>query len=383
MTRLTSVVAALLLAAAGSAYAQSQAQIANQLNEEGKELMFGNKYAEASEKFREAVARVPEPKYFFNLCTSLFQEGKFEAAITACNAVDKNTPAAELHDKSAKLLARIHEEATAQHIDLNPAGSGGGGGETNTPPDPNGGTPPPDPNGSQPPPSTGTPPPAQRQMAVGRPPPALFVAVRPDHHYAWSLGVDVYGGGGQIGQPNVYGSAAGGIRFKADYMIAPRSRVGGEFYIQATHVGQGQMDSGSVETLEIVDFGLALYKHFCLRAAERLCLTPLIGAQLSLMSPQGDVNNMTSDNSNLFNYAAFGGRGELNLSWALGSRFEHVLSLMVGINVYSPVVSSSSDAGATAADLGLDAGGAFGYLGLGYTYRFSTPLGSRPFITLE
>jgi hypothetical protein len=378
-----SVVAALLLAAAGSAYAQSQAQIANQLNEEGKELMFGNKYAEASAKFREAVARVPEPKYFFNLCTSLFQEGKFDAAITACNAVDKNTPAAELHDKNAKLIARIQEEAKAQNIELHPAGSGGGGGETNTPPDPNGGTPPPDPNGGTPPPTSGGPPPPQQPMAVGRPPPALFVAARPDHHYSWSLGVDFFGGGGQIGQANAYGSAAGGVRIKGDYLVAPRSRVGGQFYLQFTHVGQGQMDSGSVEQLDIFDIGVALYKHFCLRAAERVCLTPLVGVQLALLSPQGDVNNMSVDGGQLFNYAAFGGRGELNLSWALGRRYEHVLSLMAGVNVYSAVVSSSSDSGATASDLGLDTGGAFGYVGFGYTYRFNTPLGARPFITLE
>ncbi|HEV7556004.1 MAG TPA: hypothetical protein VGO00_11140, partial [Kofleriaceae bacterium] len=330
-----SVVAALLLAAAGSAYAQSQAQIANQLNEEGKELMFGNKYAEASAKFREAVARVPEPKYFFNLCTSLFQEGKFDLAITACNAVDKNTPAAELHDKNAKLIARIQEEAKAQNIELHPAGSGGGGGETNTtPPDPNGGTPPPDPNGGTPPADNGGPPPSQRPMAVGHPPPALFMAVHPDHHYTWSLGVDVFGGGGKIGQPDAYGSAFGGARVKGDYMIAPRSRVGAEFYLQFTHVGQGQMDSGAVDTLEIVDVGVALYKHFCLRAAERICLTPLIGVQLALLSPQGDVNSMPDANNQLFNYAAVGGRGELDFSWALGRRYEHVLSLMVGINAY-------------------------------------------------
>jgi hypothetical protein len=386
MTRLTSVVAALLLAAAGSAYAQqSQAQIANQLNEEGKELMFGNKYAEASAKFREAVARVPEPKYFFNLCTSLFQEGKFDAAITACNAVDKYTPAAELHDKNAKLVARIQEEAKAQNIELHPAGSGGGGGDTNTPPDPNGGTPPPDPNGGTPPPDPngGTAPPPQRQMAVGRPPPALFMAVRPDHHYTWSLGVDLYGGGGQIGQPNAYGSAAGGVRVKGDYIFAPRSRVGAQFYLQFTHVGQGQMDSGAVEQLDIFDIGVALYKHFCLRAAERVCLTPLVGAQLALMSPQGDVNNMSSDGSQLFNYAAFGGRAELNLSVALGLRYEHVLSFMAGLNAYTGALNSSTDGSATPQELGLDVGGAFGYVGVGYTYRFNTPIGSRPFITLE
>src|SRR5258705_12829561 len=100
MTRLTSFAAALLLAAGGSALAQSQVQIAAQLNEEGKELMFANKFPEASAKFREAVARVQEAKYFFNLCTSLYQEGKFDEAMTACNAVDKNSPSTELKSKN-------------------------------------------------------------------------------------------------------------------------------------------------------------------------------------------------------------------------------------------------------------------------------------------
>jgi len=35
------------------------------------------------------------------------------------------------------------------------------------------------------------------------------------------------------------------------------------------------------------------------------------------------------------------------------------------------------------AEVGLNQGGATGYLGLGYTYRFNTPLGSSPFVILE
>jgi hypothetical protein len=34
-------------------------------------------------------------------------------------------------------------------------------------------------------------------------------------------------------------------------------------------------------------------------------------------------------------------------------------------------------------EAGLDKGGVLAYLGLGYTYRFNTPLGSSPFVTLE
>ena len=86
MTRLTwgFVIASSLLAT--HAYAESQAEIAERENGEGKQLMFENKYSEASAKFMSAHSRVPEPKYFFNHCTSLFWEGKFGEALTACNA---------------------------------------------------------------------------------------------------------------------------------------------------------------------------------------------------------------------------------------------------------------------------------------------------------
>ena len=96
----------------------SQAAIAAALNREGVDLMFKNKYAEASAKFREAVARVPEARYFFNLGMSLFQEGKFDEALTACKAVLSNSPAADLKVKAEKLIARIRDEAKSQNVTL-------------------------------------------------------------------------------------------------------------------------------------------------------------------------------------------------------------------------------------------------------------------------
>jgi hypothetical protein len=377
----------MLIAAAGTASAQSQAQIASQLNEEGKELMFGNKYAEASAKFREAVARVPEPKYFFNLCTSLFQEGKFDEAITACNAVDKNTPSAELHAKTEKLVGRIQEEAKSQNIELHPGGLGGGGGDPNTNlPDPNG-NPNPNPTNPNPNPNPTNPNPnGQPQQvyhpAVGRPPSqGVFTNVTPDHHYTWTLGADLFTGGGRIGQQDVYGTVAAGIRIKSDIMLMPRNRVGAEAWIALTRVGNGNMMlANPVTALDIFDVGVGLYKHICLRGYERVCLTPMLGVQLALMSPGQETD---TNGNQLFNYAAFGARGEVALSYALGPRFEHVISAAIGFNAYSGVTSSSSDSGLTAADVGLDTGGAFGYLGIGYTYRFNTPLGARAFITLE
>lgn len=376
MTRLTSCAALVFVLGGAIAHAETQAEIAARLNEEGKELMFANNFKDASAKFQDAVARVPEAKYFFNLCTSRYQEGKFGEALTACNSVEKNNPDDKLRGKTAKLTDKIREEAKTQGIDLQP--TGGGGGETNvdpnvtptTNPDPNQ---PPDPNANpnQPQPRPGP-------TAVGRPPSqGLFTAVAPSHDYTWSLGVDLYGGGGKIGQPNYYGTAAGGIRFKGDYMLNAASRIGLQGYLQITNFGKGTMDSAGVGALDVFDIGVAAYKHFC-PIGGRFCLTPLGGLHLSLMDPNQD--QMSS--GQVFNYTAVGARVELNASYAFGARYEYVLQAFLGANLYSAVLASPTD-GPTAAQLGLDQGGAAGYLGLGFTYRFNTPFGRAPFVTLE
>ena len=193
----------------GVAYAESQAEIAARLNEEGKQLMFAEKYAEASAKFQDAHGRVPEPKYFFNHCTSLTAEGKFGEALTACNAADKNADA-KLKEKIAKLVEKIKETAKQQGVDLQPVGGGGGPGDT-PPVDPN--QPPPDPNN---PPPTGQPQP-QQQDAVGRPVGnALFATAAPENKYTWSLGLDFYGGSGRMGRSGYFGKSTGGARLKGD-----------------------------------------------------------------------------------------------------------------------------------------------------------------------
>jgi len=73
-----------------------------------------------SDPHREAVARVPEAIYFFNLCLALFQEGRFGEALTACNAVDSNAPSKQLKAKNAKMMARIKDEAKAQGLAIEP-----------------------------------------------------------------------------------------------------------------------------------------------------------------------------------------------------------------------------------------------------------------------
>jgi hypothetical protein len=354
---------------AGTAHAQSQAELAAQANEEGKQLMYADKFGDAAKKFQEAVARVPEAKYFVNLCTARLQEGKLDEAMTACQAVDLNNPSPDQKDRAGKLVERIHQEADKQHLALHPGG--GGGGNTNLPQNNN-----PNPNNPNAPIYTPT---------VGKPLETNLVTEgRPDHRYTYTFGVDFFGGGGRIGQADFYGSAAAGIRFKGDVMLDPVRRIGAQGYIQVSRFSQGRNQTFGAESLDVADIGLAAYKHFCLGGTPRACLTPLAGLQIALMGP---VDDMDADGSQLFNYAALGGRFELAFTYAFGRRYEHALSVMGGVNVYTPVFSGPSvgdpSGELTAAERGLDTWGAAGYLGIGYTYRFNTPIGSTPFIILE
>jgi hypothetical protein len=382
MTRLTLGLALASSLLAATALAETQAEIAARENEEGKQLMFENKYSEASAKFMSAHSRVPEPKYFFNHCTSLFWEGKFGESLTACNAADKNADE-KLKVKIAAFEDKIRAEAKKQNVAIEPVGGGASPGEMPPTgnPDPNNpnGNPTGNPNtmGGQPPGGPGGPPPPG--YGVGRAPSmGLFSASRPENKYAWSLGIDIFGGGGRIGQPGYYGHGAGGFRIKSDYLLNPKMRVGTQGYFQISNYGSGEMTSN--DSLSIFDLGVAGYKHICGRYS-RFCLTPLVGVQLALMSPANDTD---SAGDTVFNYGALGARLEMAASLMLGGRYQHVVSGFIGLNAYTPAFMEPADCfGDCKEDVGLDKGGAAFYLGAGYTYRFSTPFGSAPFVTLE
>jgi hypothetical protein len=351
---------ALIATSAGTSHAETQAELAAKENEEGKELMYRDQFAEAAKKFAQASARVPEAKYFLNLCTARLNEGQLSLALTACNAAELNSPSPDQKDRAEKLITRINEEGNKKNIKVEPVGGGGGNQNTATP------------EGSAPPPPP----------TVVQPLQNLVVAGPPEHRYTWTLGFDIFGGGGQVGQPDIYGTTFGGIRIKGDYLLDPVRRIGGEVYAQISHLGPGSDDLFPTDNLDIFDFGVAVYKHFCPGGTPRLCFTPLAGAHLSFMSP---ADQMDETGSQVFNYAAVGGRLEASLDLAFGPRYQHVLSVMIGANIYSPVLSgpSQGDFNLTAAEQGLDRGGATGYLGLGYTLRFNSPLGATPFIVLE
>jgi hypothetical protein len=210
----------------------------------------------------------------------------------------------------------------------------------------------------------------------------VFIAIKPNNHYTWSLGADILGGGGKIGQDNFYGAAFAGFRLKGDYVLNGPARFGAQGYLQFSQFGAASNQSGDIGSLSVIDVGVAVYKHFCAAGIESLCLTPLIGAQVSLMAPSHDPGATDGAGTTFYNYTAAGGRAELNAEFAFGPRQQNVIGVMVGINAYSKVLSGPSY-DTTGMAVGLDAGGAAFYIGLGYAFRFNTPLGGAAFVTLE
>ena len=106
MSRLTSVSSSLARSSASPLTRRPRPRSLQRENEEGKQLMFAEQVRGGERRSSsDAVARVPEAKYFFNLCTSLLQEGKFGEALTACNAADKNAD-----DKLKAKVAKLGEQ---------------------------------------------------------------------------------------------------------------------------------------------------------------------------------------------------------------------------------------------------------------------------------
>lgn len=98
--------------------AKGQAAIAEKLNAEGTALYKKKSFAGASARFRDAVARVPDSRYFLSLCLSLIAEGKFSEAHTACNAGKTMSPSASTRQKLDAATAKLESEAAAQNVKI-------------------------------------------------------------------------------------------------------------------------------------------------------------------------------------------------------------------------------------------------------------------------
>lgn len=115
------MIRALFVAALSAGSAAAQPVTAADLNEQGKELLANADYAGASQRFREAVALEPNPKYYFNLCLSLSQEGLVTEARNACAEVRARSNDAALLEKTRSIENALDKPTQGAGT---PAGSG-------------------------------------------------------------------------------------------------------------------------------------------------------------------------------------------------------------------------------------------------------------------
>ena len=381
-------VAVALVATVGSAVAQSNAQRANALNDEGKAAMQSGQFAAASDKFRDAIVLSQEGRFYFNLCVSLYQEGKLGDALGQCKAVEAAGADDKLRDKTSKMIGKIKDEMRKAGFDpdappvdpnTNPTNPVDPNNPTNpvdpnnptNPVDPNNPTNPVDPNNPTNPvdPNNPTNPTTGNPNAFVAPPPSasLFVAGAPKHAYTWTVGGELLVGSGEFGPDEYYSNAVVGARAIVDYVISPARKFGAQFTLGVLNTAED--DDEGTAGLNIVDIGAGVYKHFC---SGRTCLTPLLGASLGLMQP----HELEGSDALL----AVGIRAEARVGFALGKRFEHLITVAAGLQGYTRAFDSS---GIEADDWFLEGASRAFIASVGYTYRFNTPFGSSPFVTLE
>jgi hypothetical protein len=331
---------------------------AARLADEGKGLSAEGKDAEASEKFRQAIVISPEGKFYWYLCVSLSKEGKLGEALNACDAVERNGADEKTVAKQRAMTQSLRDEMKKRNMDPDKALEEG---RKQPEPEATGGGASGEGGGS----SAVAVPAAMPQYTTQLPPSVYTIQTLP-HEYTWSVGLDFFGAGMTIGDPDAYESAGAGFRIRGDLLLSKSQRIGAQAYLGATYVTA--KSDFEEDDLTVADFGLAGFKHFCFG---RLCVTPLVGAHFSGISPGDGTDDAM---------AAVGARLEGTVALALGSRYEHVLSGQLGLNAYSPAIGDYS---LDPEVFGLDEASSSVYLGVGYTYRFNTPLGASPLITFD
>ncbi len=361
----TAALAVALLVPARAA-AQSPAVQADRLNDDGKKLFAAKNYEAAHAKFREAAALSPEGRFYFNMCYALNFLERYEEAIHACEQVEAAGADAALTDKTRKALKALREKAGSRRV--TPAAATGP--DQGEPPpegqDPGGPIEPRDPRdpGGPPPPAPGGPDPFI--AAVAGPPPGS---------YKWSLGGTLgglanlsIGRAGDYEGQEIYGRGGAELRLFANFIVSEPARLGVQASLAFGAIAPVD-ENTSENNLVLADIGGALFLHLPL--GNRILVTPLAGPLISVQQPDELSQG----------YIAFGGRAELGLSFLFGSRLEHAFGLTPGINVYAP--ASGDVEGFEPSEFGLDVTHATFSVSLGYTYRFSTPFGTVPLITLE
>ena len=377
---LSALALAFLLAPSPALAQKSPKQQADELNSQGKQYFAEKRYEDAYGVFRQAATLSPEARFFFNMCYALNFLERYQDAIQACEQV----PAAEgadaaLKEKTDRALASLREKLAAQQS------AGGGGNPTGE--DPNGGggaggattggggavT-----SGG---PATG---PATGGAAVatgagGGDPFVATEAPPPTDSYQWSVGGDI----GFLGNVNasedesgnpLYAEGGVNLRLFANFIIHQGTRLGVQGYIGFGALPPNEDYNTDNESLGMFDLGGALFTHRPL--AGHLYWTPLVGLSLAVRQPQELTQGFIS----------LGSRAEVGFSYVFGPGGEHAFSVTPGFNVYFPSSGEQeTDFGdpRDASYYGFDETRALFALNFGYTYRFSTPFGSTPLITLE
>lgn len=374
--RLSAAVLAVLLASSSALAQKSPKQQADDLNTQGKQYFAEKRYEEAYGMFRQAATLSPEARFFFNMCYALNFLERYQDAIQACEQV----PAAEgadagLKDKTDRALASLREKQAAQQ----PAGDGGG---ATTVADPNGG------GGGTTGGGTTTAGPATGPASTGGGGGAAatvegdpFVATEsaPVDSYQWSVGGDlgflgnVNAGEDEFGNP-LYDSGGVNLRLFANFIIHEGTRLGVQGYLGIGALPPNKDYNTDEESLGMLDLGGAIFTHRPL--VGHIYWTPLVGLSLAVRQPQELTQGFIS----------LGSRAEVGLSYVFGPGGEHAFSVTPGFNVYFPTSGEQeTDFGdpRDASYYGFDETRALFALNFGYTYRFSTPFGSTPLITLE
>ena len=182
-------------------------------------------------------------------------------------------------------------------------------------------------------------------------------------------------------QRRYYGNAAGGFRIKGDYLLNAATRIGAQGYFQFTHFGKGDTDGASrLQTPRHHRPRRRRLQAF-LRPQARLCITPLAGVQLAMMSP-ATTNDAAGSRGVQLRLARRprGARPAVRARLALSSTCS---ASRWRQRLLRGVFSEPSDGQSRRRSCGPRQGRRRRLPRCGYTYRFNTPFGCSPFVTLE
>jgi hypothetical protein len=368
------------------AHAQSAAERANALNNEGKAIFAQGAsaspdearrlYEQALVMFNQAVRLSPEGRFYFNVCYTLNFLERYEEAIRACEQVEPSGADEKLIEKSRQALASLRQKRAAQgdgaagDTGVGTGGTGGGGDPAGGGGDPAGGGG--DPAGGGGNPAGGGGNPAGGDAVASDPFIQQAAPESPEDSFKWAIAGELgVLGNGSIGERDgveTFAKTGASVRITGSFMLLEQARMGVAAYLGIGALGPAK-DSPFDDRLNLVDLGGALFKSF--RVARHFYFTPLAGVHLSIQQPE-----IASEA-----FVAPGGRLEGQAAYVFGASGGHAITLALGLNIYGP--ASGSAGGFEPRDFNLDRASAAASFGVGYQHRFATPFGSTPLITLE